>query len=60
MLLYIIFIFGVIITTATVTGIIYDFDDSPVIPHNHKSDATNRVDYDGMGDYSRYPKIERA
>jgi len=59
MLSFVIFIFGVIVTLSVLMGYFYEFHHSSAIPHNNASDETNRVDYDGMGDYSRYPKIER-
>lgn len=59
MLSFVIFIFGVIVTISVGIAYFYEFHHSSAIPHNNTSDKTNIVDYDGTGDYSRYPKIER-
>jgi hypothetical protein len=39
-------------------GIFYEVKGDVEIPHDIHED-TRHIDYDGMGNYSRYPKIKR-
>lgn len=54
----VIFSIGVIITTMVLVGIFYEVKGDVEIPHDIHED-TRHIDYDGMGNYSRYPKIKR-